>query len=614
MAISQKAWTVAVAGLAGLLCGALDAQPIEVPGQVGKVTVYRGQALVTRLIPAQLPDGLSEVVVPDLPEQIVPDSLFATAVAPVEVRAVRYRTRAVNKEPREEVRQIDDEMERVQAEIERNEMLQDVAKHVASYLDKLEQFVAPTAQVELTQGVLDAETLKALTLFILEQRSSQADSTLELRSKGRKLKEQLDLLRRKRAELTRDSSRTVREAVLFVDAGEEGPAELQLSYLVGNAGWEPIYNLRASSQEQEVQLEYNAAIYQMSGEDWKDVELTLSTASPSLMAEGPELAPFWVNLSETPPLAARQRDLLGQQYEGLSRQLREAAREQQAAPVPKKSRGANWKMNVAASNVQNLELVVDKKAIRMARLGRPAVVEGISVNYRLPGRVNVASRSDKQLARIADLKLKSERYYVATPLLTGYVYRQMEMANESELSMLEGPATVYFDDSFVGNSTMPMVAQGQKFTMGFGLDGQLRAGRDLLDRTERTMGANKEITIKYRLTLENYKAAPVEVRVFDRLPYASGRADIRVTLGEMSDKLSDDPFYLQRERPKGILRWDVEVPAGASGANARTVEFDYKLEFDRKLHVTTPIVSGGKAVGVFEKDFEQILDRRRRAR
>jgi len=614
--VSKKLW---IWGVLGVVCLAVFAsgassQPIEARGRVGVVTVYRGQALVTRLIPVELPGGLSEVVVPDLPQHVVPESLFAVAGQGVEVRAVRYRTRAVREEPREAVRQLDAEIEGVQQEIERNKMLQQVASHAMEYLDKLEQFVAPTAQTELTKGVLDAQTLKDLTLFVLEEHASRSDALLQLRLSERKLKEQLALLQRKRAELTSGSTRTVREAVLFLDAQQGGPTEVRLSYLVGNAGWEPSYNLRARTGQDAVRVEYNAAVYQMSGEGWEEVELTLSTASPALMAEGPELAPFWVTLSaKVAGLPVGEKEL-AQGYMKAASRLRQSAEEQQVARAPAGRDEAVWDMNVAASQLQNIELLARKDAIRMARVGRPAAAEGISVTYRLPGRISLASRSDRQLVRIAQLELDSTFYYVASPVLTGYVYREAQVANESELSLLEGPATVYLDGQFVGKSAMPMAARGQKFTMGFGMDPQLRAAREMLDRTEQAMGANREITFKYRLCLENYKDEPVEVRLFDRLPHPTEGTDIRVTPGEMTHKLSDDALYVQREKPKGILRWDVTVPARASGESALAVEYAYKLEFDRKLNVTTPLTVEAREGDRLREEFQELQKRRRLAK
>ena len=61
------------------------------PSRVTRVTLYRGQALVTRTVPLEGPKGASEVVVADIPEQVVADSLYAEGGEGVEVRAVRYR-------------------------------------------------------------------------------------------------------------------------------------------------------------------------------------------------------------------------------------------------------------------------------------------------------------------------------------------------------------------------------------------------------------------------------------------------------------------------------------------------------------------------------------------
>jgi len=52
----------------------------EVPattGTISKVTVYRGQALVTRTVRVDLPPGTSELIVKDLPAKIVPESIYA---------------------------------------------------------------------------------------------------------------------------------------------------------------------------------------------------------------------------------------------------------------------------------------------------------------------------------------------------------------------------------------------------------------------------------------------------------------------------------------------------------------------------------------------------------
>src|SRR5207249_627614 len=96
----------------------------------------------------------------------------------VEVRSVRYRVRPVEKDVRDEVRKLDEKIQEVQDKLQAVAKGLQVTEEHKRYLDKLEQFTAPTANVELTRGVLNAETLKALSTFLHQERKSVADEEL----------------------------------------------------------------------------------------------------------------------------------------------------------------------------------------------------------------------------------------------------------------------------------------------------------------------------------------------------------------------------------------------------------------------------------------------------
>ena len=98
----------------------------EAVGRVTHVTLYRGQAMVSRTIPLEGPPARQELVVKDLPEQVVAGSLFAEGGEAIEVRAVRFRTRAVGQEPREEVRKLDLAIEAVNEKLAAEHKTQEV--------------------------------------------------------------------------------------------------------------------------------------------------------------------------------------------------------------------------------------------------------------------------------------------------------------------------------------------------------------------------------------------------------------------------------------------------------------------------------------------------------
>ncbi|NQT41444.1 MAG: mucoidy inhibitor MuiA family protein [Planctomycetes bacterium] len=600
----MKVWSPAIAGLllaVLVLPGVVAAQPQASPGKVTEVTLYRGQAMVTRAIPVKAPQGSVEIVVGDLPEQVVTGSLFAEGSEGVEVRAVRFRTRAVGEEPRDEVRALDEEIKKINHELKSAAKMQELLTKRSAYLDSLEGFVAPTAKIELSQGVLDAEALQAITTFSFGERQKIATEQLELEVSVEKTNEQLSLATRKRAELTGGASQTVREAVVFVEKRNADEGTIRLKYLVESCGWSPTYTFRAAADQEEIRVECNALIQQMTGEDWSGVALTLSTASPALSATGPGLAPFPVSLTpDGDGEKANQADL-AQQLQAIRGKQKTAIMLFNNSRDVTGNLGLNWDANAAANEFQYLELTNPKDTLSALQLDNTGA-EGPSLSYRLEGGVSLASRSDQQMVRILQTSLASNFYHVATPVLTSYVYREAELKNTSAEDLLAGPVNVYLDGSFVGQAEVPTVARGQTFVVGLGADPQVRSRRELANKTDSVQGGNRELGFEYRLLIENYKEEPVAIRLFDRLPHTDRTGDVRVDLSPLEVALSTDELYVRRERSKGILRWDVTVPAGATGKDAHTVEYDYKVDFDRNFKLGALV----KNVSEQQIEFEQL--------
>src|SRR5690606_9266145 len=67
-----------------------------------------------------------------------------------------------------------------------------------------------------------------------------------------------------------------------------------LQYQVTGAGWTPAYNARLDPDTNAVSLEYFGVITQVTGEDWTDARLLLSTARPSQAGGLPTLEPWFL--------------------------------------------------------------------------------------------------------------------------------------------------------------------------------------------------------------------------------------------------------------------------------------------------------------------------------
>lgn len=645
--LTQPLW-IALLAITFLIAPAtLHAQNEQrVKGKVTDVILYRGQAQITRQVPFDAKVGPMEVVVTDLPYQVEPGSLFAEAGEGLEIRAVRFRNRPVIEANEEAIRVIDKAIQDLSDRINKVQSDTQILRQHLQFLEKLEQSVTQAGSRDDGKPVYSMKELQEMVAFNLSQRQETNEKLLVLSNQLRELQKELNLKQRERSQITSGSHRNVYEAVVYLECRKAGKQSLNLNYLANNCGWAPSYNIRANTDKGTFEVEYNAVIQQVTGEDWEQVKITLSTASPMLNSANPVLAPFFVSLDsgnvtingialnsedEMKELSFSKQQKLAEalgRNQAMQRESNRAAlnmsvtdaynsggwvgQGQQGGQAPGASyetrvATAYWSANAIANEFQNVELNFDQSVL--AKIMQPhGSDDGPSLNYTLENPVSLPSRTDQQMVRIKEADIEGKLYYVATPVLSEFVYREAELVNNTGTDLLRGPVSVSLDGRFVGKTQIQTVARGQTFLVGFGAEPQLRTSRELVKRDEEVQGGNRIVNFHYRLSLENFMDRDVTVRVMDRLPYFEREKDLKITLGEMSDKLSDDKLYLREDRPMGILRWDIELKGNASGEQARDIEYHYTLEHARNLQVFAP-TSGAQAQEQQQRFNQRYMDR-----
>ena len=149
--------------------------------------------------------------------------------------------------------------------------------------------------------------------------------------------------------------------------------------------------------------------------------------------------------------------------------------------------------------------------------------DGPSVTFHLPNRLTIPSRMDEQVIEVTKLALAPKYYYKAVPVLNRHVYRLADLINKSGHILLPGEATMYQGTDFVGRMPMPLVAIGEEFTAGFGVDTQLQIQRQMVDQNRSQLGGNQVLSYNYRILVSSYKSEPVKLQLWDRLPKGETR-------------------------------------------------------------------------------------------
>jgi uncharacterized protein (TIGR02231 family) len=444
-------------------------------------------------------------------------------------------------------------------------------------LGKMENFLNVTTIQATEKGALNADAAINLAKHIREQRLETAKTIVQLKQELQDNREKSELIQHRLQNLAPGAVRYEYDAVVVVDKANDAGGTIRLNYLVDNASWNPQYKLRADKAgKEQVTLEYLAGIVQNTGEEWPNVRLVLSTAQPMLNSGPPELQALHVSVAPKGAVAAQPSIA---ELEDQIKSLRTKA--QKDFNDHKTASGAGL-VNTAAAREQSWELFNPEAAVKRGCM--LSAREGPTVTYRIATPLTVASRPDAQVMEVARIDLKPDFYYKTVPILSPHVYRMADIVNKSEHVLLPGEATMYSGSDFVGQMALPLVAVGEQFTVGFGVDPQLVAQRSMTDKMRSTSGGNQLLRYEYRILVNSYKPEKVKLQVWDRLPYADNDS-VGVSLLKTAPELSKDAIYQREQRPNNLLRWDLEVAPNSSGTKAVPISFEFKLELDRQLTI-----------------------------
>ncbi len=641
----------------GLLAEEGVPSPKVSPSRITAVTVYRGQAMVTREVKVE-GQGTVELVVSPLPAEVLSTSLSAEGNENVRVLSTRFRRRALASDSRADVRAIEEQIKKLVGEAGRLEKRAQANESDQQYVKKLEGFTGVMLNGLTEKGRLDSDGVRSLSTFLMETRATKSGAEIELRDRIRENSEALDLAKRKLQELSAGPTRVENDAVIVVQKPKSGADAVRLGYLVGQADWTPQYRLKSTADNAPVRLEYLASVVQQSGEPWEGVSVTLSTARPSIDAAPPDLSPLRMRI---PSAAPEDVPLPG--GEAANKVIREAlemkvamnfanetpledvlkyvksSTQSQALPngipiyldpigLTEAEKTPTSSIRIDLENVPlkvslklllkqlGLEYKVEEGLLKITAADEAVLVrsprgdsgelpgepmdqakaedDGVpvgglvneretpGVSFAVAGKLDIPSRRDPQWLEIARSELPAEFSAKAVPVLTSRVYRLAKLTNATNLVLLPGEATVHAGGDFVGRMRLPLVAAGEAFVAGFGVDPQVQVTRRLIRKERTIQGGNQIFTYEFRIGLRNYRQAPVKVQVWDRLPKPKDESVI-VGLLKTSVELSNDLLYQRTGRLDNLLRWDLTVPAGTVGDKAQYQTYEFKVEYARDL-------------------------------
>ena len=522
---------------------------------IGAVTVYQDRAVVTRSASSELAAGEHELVLENLPVTLQESSLQVSAKSTGQASLLDVKVR--------DAYQADTANERVrtlQEQLRKLEAQQAELDDEAAVLDNQRELVLMMqrgATEPAKEGArLTLDELKAIQTLSADSLGKTLASLRQVAERKTVLEREIEALHDQLNVLQGQLSRRTKTVTLRVNLARAGKVDLAVSYAVGGARWTPAYDARLRPADRSVDLGYFGVISQNTGEDWKNVKLTLSTARPSLGGGAPPLQPWIIDVAPPPPPPRPPRPVV--------------------APAPVTSEMSMKRSRPSSAAEAYADAVMAEPAPEAVE-GSTAQMqnEATSASFQIKNPATLPSDNSSQRVAIATAKLPATLQYQSTPALREAVFLTAQASNNTDFPFLAGPLNTFLDDAFVASSRIKAVMPGEKVELAMGADDGISIKRQLVNRfTESTgfSGSGKRVTYEYKITVKNNKATKEQLVFKDRLP-VSRNEKIVVKLLSPADR------DVKREED-GKLAWEWELEPGKSRETVLKFSVDYPGDVD----------------------------------
>lgn len=521
--------------------------------EIRQVTVFLNKAQVTSLLQTSLVEGTNELVVDGLPAGIDKQSIQVSGKGDFVIMSVKHDLNFIDPQKKStEMIALEDSVRFYRVQARKTKSLNDV-------LLKEEKMILANQAIKGEKQTITADQLEDVADFYRERLEDirftlidNDDKLNELNEKATRFQQQLD-------DLFNERNKHTSKISISVSAKSAGNVQLELLYVVDDAGWTPLYDIRAKDTKSPVQVNYKAHVYQNTGLDWNNVKIKLSTANPTLGLTKPELNPWYLDYYE-PPVVSMTEFL---------------------EPEVAKDEEALNEIIAPDSTFRSLEQVVITSKNSFYTLSQPIsdfteVVENtVSVEFDIALPYTVLSGNNPQLVDIQSHEVKAGYEYISVPKLDKDAFLIAHVRDWENLNLLSGNANIFFEGTFVGESFINAQNTSDTLMLSLGRDSKVVVKRNKLKEFTRKnfIGLNKKEEHAFEIEVRNTKKESISILVEDQIPVSQNN-QIEVVLidggGAIFDKVS------------GKLQWKLNIGAGES----RKVLFKYSLKYPKNKIVS----------------------------
>lgn len=517
----------------------------RVDSKITDVTVFLNKAQVTRAVKSRVNGGKSTLVLSGITSSLDQQSIQVSGKGKVVIEGISHRQNFLSEfNMPTKLRSLKDSVELLQRQI----ALEQSQKEI---LNKEEQMLVSNQKIGGTQSNLTVVELKAMADFYRTRLTDIVTTRMKQDEKIKKLNERLVKTQQQYHEQNELYSRNTSEIVVALSAEAASPVELEVKYVVANAGWQPVYDLRATDTKGPIQLNYKANVFQSTGEEWNNVKLTLSTANPNEGGLKPELYTWALDFYH--PIVYRN-------YEN-------------SRSASKKTMGG-----APASVEMDREEAAPLQAAMLTSADYTSTIQtSLNTEFSISLPYTVSSANKPTLVDIRNHEMKAEYIYSVAPKLDKDAFLIAKAIGWEEFSLLPGEANIFFEGTFVSTTFIDPNNIKDTLSVSLGRDKRVVVKREKLKdfSSKKAIGGNQKDSYAFEISVRNTKAEPIKIVVEDQVPVSSN-SQIEVTTSDLGGG--------KYNKTTGKLSWELSLQPNET----KKMQFKYEVKYpkDKQLNGT----------------------------
>ncbi|MBG5882165.1 DUF4139 domain-containing protein [Providencia alcalifaciens] len=510
-----------------------ESAPLLHPLKLNQATIFLRGAELTNSATVNLPQGESKLVFTNVANHLDQKSLsISLDNEDVLIRSIDVQTIAVEPVYTGEVANLKTQIDAITKQISELNIKIKVGDDQLALL-KDQRFFGETTTLSLEQSASKLE-------FIRKQMSAILSENLAYQQQIDELTEKQALLQTKFEGILPDNIGEQTQIVLTVDAPKNLSTNMQISYVTPDAGWSPSYDIRAKDIDKPVSITYKADVIQNTGMDWDKVKLTLSSANPTRNITPPFLTPWLLSVYNQ----YNQGYMSGKMSATMDMEV--------AAPAPVAELSAVKKRSPGMANYVSTN------------------TNGVNLSYNIDLPFSLASTPKAKSITIKQADVDAKYRYTSTPKMAEEVYLQAQIDDWDTLNLLNGPANIYFMNSYVGDFYVNSGQLTETLDIPFGVDDNIQISRVNnagMRKKPTFMGSSVEQKESFLIKVRNTRKNDIKLSVYDQLP-TSRDADIKVLnpefkggkLDETENKIEWDLTLKPQETVELPLSYTLKYP------------------------------------------------------